>query len=94
MHEFDWSGTGREFKRAIELNPDYATTYHMCGFYFASMERHDEAITTIKRAFELDPVSLVINTDPGVLFYFAHQHDQAIAQHQKALELDPGFVLI
>jgi serine/threonine protein kinase/Tfp pilus assembly protein PilF len=92
MHDFDWSGTEQEFKRAIELNPNYATTYHMFAFYFALMERHDESIATIKRALELDPVSLGIKTDLGVLFYFARQYDQAIAQYHKTLEMDPGFV--
>jgi len=92
MHEFDWSGAEREFKHAIELNPNYATTYHMCAFYYALMERHQEAIITIKKAQELDPVSLGINTDLGVLFYFNRQYDQAIAQYKKTLELDPGFI--
>jgi serine/threonine protein kinase/Tfp pilus assembly protein PilF len=92
MHDFDWTGAEREYKRAIELNPNYATTYHMCGFYYALMERHQEAITTIRRALELDPVSLGINTDLGVIFYYARRYDQAIAQYRKSLEMDPGFV--
>lgn len=92
MHNFDWSGSEQEFHRAIELNPNYATTYHMFAFYFALMERHNEAITTIKKALELDPVSLGINTDLGVLFYFAGQYDQAIKQYHKTLEMDPGFI--
>lgn len=92
MHDFDWAGAELEFKRAIKLNPNYATTYHMCGFYFALMGRHDEAITYIKRALELDPISLGINTDLGVIFYFAGQYDMAIAQYHKTLEMDPGFV--
>jgi serine/threonine protein kinase/Tfp pilus assembly protein PilF len=92
MHDFDWAGAEREFKRAIELNPNYATTYHMCGFYFALMGKHHEAISYMRRALELDPVSLGINTDLGVLFYFAGQYDQAIAQHRKTLEMDPGFI--
>jgi serine/threonine protein kinase/Tfp pilus assembly protein PilF len=92
MHDFDWSGAEREFKKAIELNPNYATTYHMCAFYFALMERHHEALTTIKRAQELDPVSLGIITDIGVIYYFSGQYDKAIAQYRKVLEMDPGFV--
>ncbi len=92
MHDFDWTGAEREYKRAIELNPNYATTYHMCGFHYSLMERHAEAITTLKRALELDPVSLGINTDLGVIFYFARRYDQAIAQYRKTLEMDPGFV--
>jgi serine/threonine-protein kinase len=92
MHDFDWTGAEKEFKYAIELNPNYATTYHMCAFYYALMERYLEALNTIKKAQELDPVSLGINTDLGVLFYFNRQYDEAIAQYNKTLELDPGFI--
>jgi adenylate cyclase len=92
MHDFDWSGAEREFKRAIELNPNYATTYHMSGFNYALIERHDEAITLMKQALKLDPVALGIITDLGVIYYFARQYDQAIAQYYKALEMDPGFI--
>jgi serine/threonine-protein kinase len=94
MHDFDWSGAEQEFKRAIDLNPNYATTYHMSGFNFSLMERHDEAISTVKKALELDPVSLGIITDLGVIYYFARQYDKAIEQYQKALELDPGFIRV
>jgi serine/threonine-protein kinase len=92
MHNFEWSGAEREFKHAIDLNPNYATTYHMCAFYYALMERYQEAIDTIKKAQELDPVSLGINTDLGVVYYFNRQYDQAIAQYKKTLELDPRFI--
>jgi serine/threonine-protein kinase len=92
MHNFDWPGVEQEFNRAIELNPNYATTYHMNGFYFALMERHHEAITTIKKALKLDPISLGIITDLGVIYYFARKYDQAIEQYQKTLEMEPGFI--
>ena len=92
MHDFEWTSAEREFKKAIELNPNYATTYHMCAFYYALMERHHEAFTTIKRAQELDPVSLGIITDIGVIFYFSGQYDKAIAQYHKVIEMDPGFI--
>jgi serine/threonine-protein kinase len=94
MHDFDWAGAEREFKRAIDLNPNYATSYHMSGFNFSLMERHDEAITAIKKALELDPVSLGIITDLGVMYYFARRYDKAIEQYQKVLELDPGFIRV
>ena len=92
MHDFDWSGAEQEFKRAIDLNPNYATTYHMSGFNYSLMERHEQAILTVKKALELDPVSLGIITDLGVIYYFARQYDKAIEQYQKVLELDPGFI--
>ena len=92
MHDFDWSGAEMEFTRAVELNPNYATTYHWYAFYFAVNEKHNEAISAINRALNLDPVSLAISTDVGVLYYYARQYDQAIAQYLKTLEMDPSFV--
>jgi len=91
-YDWDWSGAERDFKRAIELNPNYPTGHHWYAWYLAAMERHTEAIAEMKRAQELDPLSLVINTDVGWIFYYARQYDQAIAELQKTLEMDPDFV--
>ncbi len=91
MHDFRWADAEKEFKRAIELNPNYATAHHWYALSFALKERSNESIAAIKRAQELDPVSLAINTDVGVVYYYARQYDQAIAQYQKTLDLDPSF---
>ncbi|MDQ3173897.1 MAG: tetratricopeptide repeat protein, partial [Acidobacteriota bacterium] len=91
-YDWDSSGAERDFKRAIELNPNYPTGHHWYAWYLAAMERHTEAIAEMKRAQELDPLSLVINTDVGWIFYYARQYDQAIAELQKTLEMDPDFV--
>lgn len=87
--DWDWKGAEGEFKRAIELNRNYSTAHHWYGFYLASMERFDEAISEMKQAQELDPLSLVINTNVGFIFYYARQFDQAIKQLRKTLEIDP-----
>jgi serine/threonine-protein kinase len=92
MHDFDWVGAEQEFKRAIALNPNYATTYHWYAFCLAQRGQSHQAITTMTRALELDPVSLAIITDFGVLYYYARQYDKAIALYSKVLEMDPGFV--
>lgn len=92
MHNFDWRGAEQAYNRAIELNPNYATTYHMFGFYFALMEQYEEAITNLKQALKLDPISLGIITDLGVVYYFARKYDEAIKQYKKALEMEPGFI--
>jgi adenylate cyclase len=94
FYDWDWSGAERESKRAIELNPKYATAHQWYGDALLSMGRLDEAIAEEKRALELDPLSLVINRDLGDTFYFARQYDQAIKQYRKALELDPNFVTV
>jgi len=91
-YDWDWNGAAQEYRRAIELNPNYATAHHGYAYYLASMERTEEAIAEIKKAQELDPLSLIINTDHGEFYYFARRPDQAIEQLRKALDLDSSFV--
>lgn len=94
MHyEWDWPGAEREFKRAIELNPSYATAHHWYAYYLMARGRTDESLAEIKRAQEIDPLSLIINTDVGEMYFFARQYDRAIEQCQKTRELDPNFDL-
>ncbi|MGI8836215.1 MAG: winged helix-turn-helix domain-containing protein [Pyrinomonadaceae bacterium] len=94
MHyEWDWLAAEREFKRAIEINPNYVTAHHWYAYYLAAMERMDEAIAEIKRAQEIDPLSLIISTDVAEMFYYARQYDRAIEQSQKTLEMDANFAL-
>jgi len=64
-YDWDWEGAEKEYKRAIELNPSYATAHHWYAFYFMWNDRFDEAIEEIKRARELDPLSLIISADIG-----------------------------
>jgi TolB-like protein/DNA-binding winged helix-turn-helix (wHTH) protein/Flp pilus assembly protein TadD len=89
--KWDWDGAEREFKRAIELNPNYATAHHWYALYLASMGRMDEAVTVAKRGRELDPLSLIVNTGFGRVLYCARRHDEAIEQLSRTLELDPSF---
>ncbi|HVS81527.1 MAG TPA: tetratricopeptide repeat protein [Pyrinomonadaceae bacterium] len=89
---YDWgAGAEPEFKRAIELNPNYATGHHWYSLYLSAMGRHDEAIAEMKRAQELDPFSIVINAELGLPYLYARQYDQAIIRFQKAIEMDPSF---
>src|SRR6266436_5398283 len=89
--EWDWSGAEREFKRAIELNPNSATTHHWYGDYLANMSRLEEGTRETKKALELDPLSPITNTTMGWQFYLARQNDQAVDQLRKVLEIDPKF---
>jgi DNA-binding winged helix-turn-helix (wHTH) protein/TolB-like protein/Tfp pilus assembly protein PilF len=89
--EWDWPGAEAEFKRAIEINPNYATAHHWYAYYLAAMGRLDEAIYEIKRARELDPLSIIINTDVGEILYYARRYDEAIAVYRSSLEMDPNF---
>ncbi len=92
-YEWDWSGAEREFKRAIDLNPAYATAHQQYGWYFAMRGRHEETVAEFKRALELDPLSAYITTDSNIPFYVTHQYDRAIEQCRKAINLDPNFYL-
>ena len=90
--EIDPSRGAREFERAVELNPNYATAHQWYGSSaLAALGRFDEAIAQLKRAIELDPLSLVINSDLGNTYYRARRYDDAIAQLRKAIDLDPSF---
>jgi serine/threonine-protein kinase len=94
MHEFAWPEAQRAFKRAIQLNPNYAMAYHFYAFSFAAAGRLEEAIATLEQGVELDPVSLGIATDLGVLLYFARRYDQAEEQYHKVLDMDPSFARV
>jgi serine/threonine protein kinase/tetratricopeptide (TPR) repeat protein len=91
---YAWNQTAseREFRRAIELNPNYATAYHWLGnAALLNMARFDEALVAGRRAEELDPLSIIISADQAYNFTFARRYDEAIAQCQRALSLDPNF---
>jgi len=93
FYDWDWEGAEREYKRAIELNPNYAVAHNNYAFYFTAQTRHNDALAEIELARELDPVSLMINSDLGWAYYFARQYDQAILQFRRALELDPNLAI-
>ena len=92
---FDWDfdSAGKEFLRAIELNPGYATAHHWYAWHLALLHRYDEAIAEMKKAENLDPLSLVINADLAELLVLAHSYDESIQQSRKTIEMDPNFGL-
>jgi serine/threonine protein kinase/tetratricopeptide (TPR) repeat protein len=90
-YEWDWAGAEREFQRAIELDPNYATAQHWYAICLATTGRSEQALASLKRAQELDPLSLIISADVGLELYFARRYDEAIDQVRKVLEMDPNF---
>jgi len=90
-HRWNWAASEREFKRAIELNPNYATAHHWYSLYLAQTGRTEEALAEIDRARELDPLSLVIKQTKGWIFYFGRQNDSAIDEALKTIELNENF---
>ena len=90
--EIDLAGSIREFQRAIELKPNYATAHHWLGAGpLIDLGRFEDAIAHGKRAIELDPLSPIMNADLGLILYFARHYDDAIVQLRKPLVLDPTF---
>ena len=90
--EIDLAGATREYKRAIELQPNDATAHHWFGNdTLAALGRFEEAIAEGRRAVELDPLSPVINADLGTTFYYARRYDESARQLRKTLEIDPTF---
>ena len=81
-----------EFKRAIELNPNYATAHQWFGECLQSQGHLEEALAELKRAQELDPLSLIINSVLGFALDTVGKSDEAIAQLHKTIEIDPNFV--
>ena len=90
-HDWDWGTAEREFRRAIELNPNYATAHHWYAEHLMWRGRFDEALRESERARRLDPLSLIIATDHGAILLHARQYDRAIEQFRSVLELDPDF---
>jgi DNA-binding winged helix-turn-helix (wHTH) protein/TolB-like protein/Tfp pilus assembly protein PilF len=89
---WDWTGSEKEFKRAIELNPNYAEAHFWYSLNLSAVRRHDEAIAEMKWAQEIDPFSPRYNFHLGWAFYLARQYDQAIAQLRKTpFELDSSY---
>jgi TolB-like protein/DNA-binding winged helix-turn-helix (wHTH) protein/Flp pilus assembly protein TadD len=92
---FDWDfdSAGKEFRRAIELNPGYATAHHWYAWHLSLLGRYDEAIAEMRKAENLDPLSLIINADLAELLVLAHSYDESIRQSRKTIEMDPNFGL-
>jgi tetratricopeptide (TPR) repeat protein len=90
-YEWDWAGAEREYRRAIELNPNYATAHQWYAEFLMAMGRHEEAIAEIRRAKELDPLSIVISGVEGWLLFHARDYDRSLEQYRKTIELDPKF---
>ena len=92
---FDWNfeAADREFRRAIELNPGYATAHHWYAWHLSLVGRNREAIAEMRKAENQDPFSLIINADLAELLLLAHFPDDSIQQSRKTIEMDPGFAM-
>ena len=91
-YEWDWPNGEKEYKRAIELSPQYATSHHWYGESLALVGRFDDSFAEYGRALELEPLSLAISTDLAYAYVFARQYDRAIEHLKKLAVLDPNYV--
>jgi tetratricopeptide (TPR) repeat protein len=91
LYEWDWSGTEKEFKKGLEIDPKYASGHQWYSEFLLSLNRREEAIQEAKKAQELDPLSLQINSNLSLTYYMARQYDLAIDQAKRTLELDPNY---
>ena len=86
----DWANAEREYKRAIELNPNYSMTYELYSYLLTANGRLTEGIEMAKRGLEGDPLSIPLSNDVGQAYYQARRYNEAVKQHQKTNELDPN----
>ena len=91
FYDWDWAGAEREYKLALELNPNSADAHTDYAVYLGVIGRHRESIAEIQRALDLDPFNLSVRALVGELFYYGREYDRAIEKLQKTLELDPNF---
>ena len=91
FYVWDWRSAEREFLRALQLNPGYATSRRWYAQFLSGMARHDEAVAEAERALEIDPLSLIIHAGVGDVFFYARRYERAISYYRKSLEMDPTF---
>jgi TolB-like protein/Tfp pilus assembly protein PilF len=93
-YDWNWSEAEKEFKRSIELKPDYATAHQWYAIHFLTATgRLEEAVQEMKKALELEPASLVMNTFMGATLYYAGRYDEAIDQCRRTIQMDPNFAV-
>jgi TolB-like protein/Tfp pilus assembly protein PilF len=93
LSNYEWQreASEKEYRRAIELKPNYATAHHWLGADLVNVKRFDDSLAELRRAEELDPLSPIIGTNLGDTLVFARRYDEAIAQYKRTLVLNPGF---
>ncbi|MFN0123625.1 MAG: protein kinase domain-containing protein [Blastocatellia bacterium] len=91
LYEWDWATAEREFRRTIELRPDYAPAHQWYANFLATMGRTSEALAEARLAQGLDPLSRIIKAHQGRILYFVGAPEQSATQLQQVLAQDPGF---
>ncbi len=93
-YDWNWAEAEKEFKRGIELRPDYATAHQWYAMhYLTATGRLEEAINEMKKAVEIEPASLVMNSFMGATLWYARRYDEAIDQCRRTIAMDPNFAV-
>jgi DNA-binding winged helix-turn-helix (wHTH) protein/TolB-like protein/Flp pilus assembly protein TadD len=86
--DYDWATAEREYKRALELNPNYQIAYELYGYLLNATSRFAEGIEMTKRGLKIDPLSVLLIGDMGMAYYLARNYDEALKQYQTSIRLD------
>jgi eukaryotic-like serine/threonine-protein kinase len=92
MWEWNWADAGSEYRRAIELKPNYSSALQWYSSLLAATGRTDEALAQVKQARDLDPFSLSIAAHPGWINYLSRNAEATVREARQALKLDPNFL--
>lgn len=90
-YDYDFPTAEREYRRAIDLNPNYASAHQWLAEHLAATRRNDEALAEIQRALDLDPLSIIINRIYADILVDGRRFDEAIEQYRKTIDLEPDF---
>jgi TolB-like protein/DNA-binding winged helix-turn-helix (wHTH) protein/Flp pilus assembly protein TadD len=93
VFDWDFDSAGKEYRRAIELNPGYATAHQWYASHLIVLGRNDEAIAELRKAESLDPLSLIVSADLADFLIIAHSYDESMRESRKTIEMDPNFAL-
>jgi DNA-binding winged helix-turn-helix (wHTH) protein/TolB-like protein/Flp pilus assembly protein TadD len=90
FYDLDWVNAEREYKRAIDLDPEYEGTYEVYSYLLCALGRPDEGVEKAQRGLEINPLSGALGNDLALAYYQARRYDEAIKQYQKLLEIEPA----
>jgi len=94
MIDWDWQGAEKEYRRAIELNPNFSSAYLWYSQLLNLFERHGESLKANRRAMELDPLNPFIAANMYWRLYYLGRYDEAIAGITKLAEIYPDYWLV
>ena len=90
-HEWKFAEAEAEWRKAIALNPNYASAHQWYGEFLVTTGRYPEALTEMQLAHQADPLSLMINSKLAMVLSNNGRHEEALVHLRKTLEMDPNF---